>query len=291
MLSTCIRTGCCLVSQSCDKSPIRDCPILREFALVSLLSILLALFLLVWSPSSSLSQDSPCDPNLNQTFGNPNGYRLRVDRCEGIYVKEVAGNSALVIASLTKSFEQYDPALGKDLIVEWSAVGNERVWLRAYSLRRKLYYRMDTVRPPGSTSYTWPAVMLGSLDIEKKDVGVIGWTAYNVGNVQRNIYLPLQIAQQRRTPNTSDHYTLLLLSSVELEKVFISLTAPETNGRPGGFLRRDEELGYGYYPPDHPIDIPISGLKKPGVYHLEIGATLRAGGSTATELWFYHPGS
>lgn len=280
-----------LASQSYDKSSMRGCPIVREFALVSLVPILFGLFLFVCSPIASLPQDSPCDPNLNQTVGDPNGYRLRVDRCEGIYVKEVAGNSTLVIASLTKSFERYDPALGKDLIVEWPAVGNERVWLRAYSLRHKLYYRMDTVRRPGSTSYLWPSGMLGTLDIEKKDLGVVSWIMHSVGNVKRNVYLPLRIAQQKSTPGTSDHYTLLLLSSVELEKVFISLAAPESNGRPGGFLRRDEELGYGYYPPDRPIDISISELIKPGIYHLEIGATLRAGGSTATELWFYHPGS
>jgi hypothetical protein len=291
MLPSSVRAGCGLLTKSYCKSLMRACPIVREFVLVSFLAVLIALFLFVWSPSRSWSQDSPCDPDLNQTLGDPNGYRLRLDRCEGIYTKDVAGNSALVIVSLTKYFGQYNPAIGKDLIVAWPTLGNEPVWLRAYSLRRKLYYRMDTVRPAGSSPYLWPSGMLATLNIEKKDVGVISWTAYRVGNMKRNIYLPLRIEQQDATPNSSDHYALVVLSSVELEKVFISLTAPESKGQPGGYLRRDEELGYGYYPPDHPIDIPISGLTKPGIYHLEIGATLRAGGSTATELWFYHPGS
>ena len=280
---------CRLANQGCDRSPTY-CRLISGGFVPLFLSTLFAIILFLWAGIIALAQDSPCDPGLNQTIGDPNGYRLRGDRCEGIYIKEVAGSSTLVVVSMTESFEQYDATSGKSLYVEWPALGNERVWLRAYSLRRKLYYRMDAFRPPGSARYMWPSGTLDALGIEKKDLGIVGWTPYTVGNAKRDVYLPLRITQQDGLIGGFKNYKVLLLSSVELEKVFISLVSLDFNGRPDTFIRRDEELGYGYYPPDRPIDISISGMRKPGIYHLEIGATLRTGGSAATELWFYHSG-
>lgn len=57
------------------------------------------------------------------------------------------------------------------------------------------------------------------------------------------------------------------------------------------FLRDGEALEYGYYPAERDITIPITGLEIPGVYYLEIGATLKGGGVTTVELWFYHLGA
>ena len=52
--------------------------------------------------------------------------------------------------------------------------------------------------------------------------------------------------------------------------------------------QRDHSLGGSYYPAERPVMIDIPELKKAGIYDLEIGATLRAGGSWSTQVWFYH---
>src|SRR2546425_622955 len=106
-----------------------------------LASVLLSMLL---SASFSRATFAQCDPRLQQAGSDPNGYRLRGDRCEGIYIKEVAGTT--VVASLIEYVENFNPA-GQSLRIEWTAPGNASVRLRAYSLRHRLFYQMDARRP------------------------------------------------------------------------------------------------------------------------------------------------
>ena len=39
------------------------------------------------------AQESQCDPHLNAARGHPYEYRIRGDRCEGIYIEEVSNLS------------------------------------------------------------------------------------------------------------------------------------------------------------------------------------------------------
>lgn len=219
---------------------------------------------------------------------DPYGYRLRGDRCEGIYIKEVAGE-ALRVVSLTESVEDFDPATGKNLLVEWTTPGNVAVRLRAYALRQRLYYRMDTLRPAGSTTYDWPSNLLATFNLGRNEVGIVAWTTYWAGNTNHEVYIPLRIRQQAATiPSRS--YQLVLLPSVELAEVFISLAPAGRDWNPGAFIMKDQPLKPGYYPAGLGITINIPKPKTPGVYYLEIGATLRANGSSTATVWFYHPG-
>lgn len=249
-----------------------------------LFPLLLGLWL--WMPVSA--QESHCDPNLHPRGTSPLRYRLHGDRCEGIYIKEV-GSTTLLVASLTESFEDYDLSSGKDLIIEWTAPGDGGIHLRAQGVRPRLYYRMDTLRPPQSKSYAWPSNILAALKIGRKDIGLVGWTRYPVGKIKRNVYVPLRVTQ-RRNPSGSGRYQVVVVPGRELTEVFISVAAVGPNKRPGRFLRDGDALGYGYYPAGRGIRIPISNLKAPGVYYLGIGATLKGGGATAVDVWFYHRG-
>jgi hypothetical protein len=241
-------------------------------------------------PALAAVPKSPCDVALDQPAGNPYGYRLRGERCEGVYIQEVS-STTLLVASLTESFEDYDLASGKALLIEWPQVpGHGDVRLRTQGLRRRLFYRMDAVRPSGSTSFTWPAEILTALEISRKDIGIVGSTRLPVGQTERDVYVPLQIGQQRDL-SRSGSYRLVLLPGVELTELFISLAALGSDGRQHTSMKDEEALGYGYYPAERPIEVPIADLKTPGIYHLEIGARLRAGGAFTVELWLYHPDS
>jgi hypothetical protein len=234
----------------------------------------------------NLSAQSNCDSSLIQMSTGPLGYRARGDRCEGIYVKQV-GSTTLLVASFTEFFDPYDAKSGKSLEIEWGSLINKTgVQIRAQGVRQKLYYRMDSFRPAATTSYTWPTDILASLNISKKDIGVIGTTRHAVGQVQRDIYLPLRIRQQADTSRRGT-YNLALLPGVELAELYVSIASVGSDGNPQKFIRDNEKLEYGYYPAERIIEIPISGLSSPGIYYMEIGAALRNGGISTLELWFY----
>jgi hypothetical protein len=247
-------------------------------------------FLLFARSSSRLvsAQQSPCDPNLTQLGQNPQGYRLRGDRCEGIYIQPVSGSTTLLVASFTEFFEDFDPSLSGQLSVEWSPPADTSIHLRAYALREKLYYQMDTLVAGGKTTYLWPAGVLNALHLSRQDIGVVGFTEYYVGGENRILYVPLSIRAKNQEPKQG--YQLVLLPGAELKEVFISLAQVGTDGQPHSFLISDRPLGKGYYPAERGILIEIPRLKTPGVYYLEIGATSRYGGPITQRMWFYQAG-
>jgi len=166
-----------------------------------------------------------CDPHLLVRITNPYGYRLRGDRCEGLYVEEVGG-APLLIASWTESFLDYGLHSKQPLEIEWEAPhGTGDIRLRAQGLRRRLYYRMDTVRPFGSTSFAWPSDLLAGIGIPKRDVGVVGVTQVPVSATQREVYLPLRISQGGKVAAQPISYRLVLLPGVELSEVFITMVS------------------------------------------------------------------
>jgi hypothetical protein len=148
---------------------------------------------------------------------------------------------------------------------------------------------MDTVRLPGSISYSWPSDVLAALNLQKRDIGIVGFTHCSVGKIERDVYIPLRIKQSVDTKQ-SDKYQLILLPGIELSEVLITLASVGADGSPLVFLKEGEALKYGYYPAERGIEIPISGLQASGIYYLEIGTTQRGGGTSVIELWFFHPG-
>jgi hypothetical protein len=240
------------------------------------------------SSSPRAVQESHCDPQLKQTSDDPNGYRPRGDRCEGVYIREVA-STTLLVASLTDSVEDFNAGNGKPLLVEWAAPESGEVHIRAHSLRHRLYYRMDTVRPPGSKSYTWPTNLLSTFNLRRNELGWIAWTNYAVGSTTREVYLPLRV-RQTESPRSSG-YQLVLLPGVELSEVYISLAPVGRDGRAGAFIKKDEPLKYGFYPADRLIAVALPVLGTPGIYWVEIKAVRRTGGAaSAPPIWFYHSG-
>ena len=258
---------------------------LMKLQLVAVLLVVAPLPSLAARGNVSPGQAPSCDPLLEQPATNPYGYRLRGDRCEGIFVQQVAGTT-LLIASFTESFDKYDVRITRHLDIRWTAPAESPIQLRAYGLRRKLYYRMDTTQSSATGSYTWPTEVLAALNVGQPELGVVGWTRYRVGRVDRDVYLPLQIGPHRARSET---YTLVLLPGVPLSEVYVSMAAVGVDGRPTSFIRNEEPLKYNYYPAERPVDIPISRPSAPGIYYLLIGATMQSGGSVTAELWIYHP--
>ena len=232
-------------------------------------------------------QHGPCDPNLHQREQDPQGYRLRGDRCEGIYLQAVSGNS-LLVASFTRFFEDFDPGSLDKLSLEWSSPANTPVRLRAYALREKLYYQMDTVIAPDKATYSWPGGVLNTLHLSKPDIGVVGFIDYRLAGENRTIYLPLRIHEKALKPTHG--YQLVLVPGSQLKEIFISLAKVEADGRPHTFLISDRPLRRGYYPAERGTPVEIPNPTSPGIYFLEIGATTMYGEPLTQQIWFYHDG-
>jgi hypothetical protein len=239
------------------------------------------------SGTQASSQHSPCDLTLQRREEDPQGYRLRGDRCEGIYLQAVSGNP-LLVASFTSSFEPFNPGSLDKLSVEWSSPANIPVHLRANALREKLYYQMDTVVPPGKTAFSWPGDVLNALHLSKPDIGVIGFIEYRIGGEDRTVYLPLRIHEKARKP--SQGYEFVLVPGTQLKEVFLSLARVGADGRTGTFLFSDRPLRRGYYPAERGTVVEISNPDSAGIYFLEIGATTMYGEPLTQQIWFYHDG-
>jgi hypothetical protein len=230
------------------------------------------------------AQTAPCDPALVPTAADPWGYRVRGDRCEGTYAQPVGG-TPLIVASFTQRFAAFDPDSTASLTVRWPAADSGRVRLRAIALRRRTYYRMDAERPASAGEWEWPANLLAALELERPELGVMAWTHRLEGDTERDVLLPLRIDRGEAT-DSADDYALVVVPQVELTEVWVSISRMDADGMPVEWLRDEEPLGYGYYPADGAIEIAIARPARPGLYRVQLGARIRAGGSLATEFWF-----
>jgi hypothetical protein len=235
--------------------------------------------------TAALAEVNPCDLSLIQPPNNPYGYRLRGDRCEGVYVEQVGGED-LSIVSWTESFQAYDLSSTRPLQIEWDSPDKTEVRLIAHALRRRLYYRMDAISPAGTQSYRWKNDLLASLGINNDELGVLASANLRVGDSTHQVYLPLRIAQSGR-PAHASQYDLVVVPGEEASEMYVSIT-DETHSD-HALLKKDEPLGYGYYPAGRAVKIPIARPSSPGIYQVEIGATFRSGAVSTTELWFYNP--
>lgn len=243
-----------------------------------------ALALVVSAGFAARAQSSHCDPYLQVSHDNPLGYRLRGDRCEGVYVQQVT-NTPVLVASFGRVNLPKVTGQDRPVVIEWTPLAEE-LRLRTYSLKPRTYYRMDSRRPSGGGSYRWSSDVFAALELTSADIGVVAWTERNIGGTRRDVYVPVRVG----TPLApwDGVYDLVFVPGIELNEVFVGLSAVAADGRSGTAVTKAAPLKYGYYPAGRPIRIPVGPLVSPGIYVAEIGATLKAGGAISHELWFVH---
>ena len=229
----------------------------------------------------------PCDPTLARATKDPLAYGRRGDRCEGLYIKDVAGSGGLQVASFIESGTPFEIASGERLHVAWSQPGDSAVRLRAVALQRRVYYRMDVVRDRART-FEWPADVLVSLRLQPRDVGVVGWVERPVRGTVEEVYVPLRLGKAA-APARTGRYVLRVMPAAELVELYVTLTTLDASGRETRAIQRDVPLGHGFYPAERAISIPLPPLPEPGLYRIHLGATLRRGGPPANRtMVFYH---
>ena len=231
-----------------------------------------------------------CDPRLVPIKGDPLAYSTRGERCEGLYVLEVSGSADLALVAFTAGVDAAARTSEDRLQVRWGGTpDNLPLHVRAVSLRRPIYYRMDAVRRGESRQYDWPfAEVLGRLNLRHDELGILGWVEQTIGDRVSHVYVPLRLGV------TSDpapvQFVARVVPGVELSEVYVTLIALGPQGRELEYVKNDEPLNYGFYPAERAIPVKVTGLRGPGLYKLRLGARLRRGGSSTSTYVFYHAG-
>jgi hypothetical protein len=235
--------------------------------------------------------DGLCDRTLPSPPDDAQGYRERGDRCEGRYLRNVTSTTVWPV-SLTEVFEPFDASRDKALQVSWPAVdaGIKEVALRAESVKRRVYYRMDTRRPAADRKFSWPTQVLWALEMTSGDLGVLASTSLPVASVPRVVYLPARVTRGA-TAQPGAGYSLALMPGIELEELSTGLVRVGDDGRET-VLRPLMPLRYGYYPALRAvsIELPKNAFPARGVYRIELVARLAGSGASRSELWLYHAG-
>jgi hypothetical protein len=234
-------------------------------------------------------QAAPCDTTLKPR--GPSGYMARGDRCEGIYVSEVSGTE-LSLASLTRVFSDYNPDSITRLLVRWESPIDSGITLRARSVKRNVYYGMDTRRTGSVREFTWPTTILANQDLLRRDVGIVGWTTMRIGSRVERVYLPLHIVYDTAASQPGN-YQVKIYPSVRLREVYLTLSQLDSLGQVSRILMRGDSLRRAPYGARQPITVPIADPGARGIYRLEISARMldrNARALTLDPVLFFHPG-
>jgi hypothetical protein len=239
--------------------------------------------------TSSAAAPSHCDPSLAPSTNHPFAYAERGDRCEGVYIQAVSGTT-LALLSFTAAFNAIDPNASQPLVIEWPVPpGMREVQLRALSMQRRLFYRMDTSVQASSTRYRWPTDVLAAVKLKRADIGLLGWTRLAVGGAAQDVLLPLT-ASQGNPGAATGLYTFVVRPAAELGQLFLTVTRVAPDGSQLGTLQSTRELGYGYYPAEAAIEVTIDAPVERGLYAVHLGASLRSGGASTLQFMFHTPG-
>jgi hypothetical protein len=253
-------------------------------------TIFIEVILVVVAASAMSAQSDPCDPAIKgkEDRSNPSGYHLRSDRCEGIFIQEVSATGSLLVASLTATMQGFKPESGKPLDVEWKAPGSAKVNLRAYSLRPRLYYRMDTVQDAASALYHWPPAILATYGLKPTDVGLVAWTSVTVSNQRLEpVYVPLAVRDSKDAPWPASQ-RLVVVPPADLKEIYLTVSPVDANGVSGKPLR-EGPLGFGYYPAGGAVKIDLVPWPKAGIYLVQLAAERKDGANVVSKFWIYQP--
>jgi hypothetical protein len=252
------------------------------------IAAIVALLLSPGIPSRARTPQSPggsaitlvCDATLAPQRG-PLGYRLRGDRCEGLY-EQLAELGSMRPVSLTL---REVPVPDSELQLSWTGTPSKApVRVEAVTFKPNVYYRMNTIVAGGA--YRWPTNVLKAIGVSEVQWGVVATADENVNGASQRVYFPVDL-QPRSSTAPRGRYVLKVASVEDLSAVFLNIVGPMKTGQAGARVVSDQRIAGPYHSSATPIRIPLDfSAVDDGLYQVRLSATLsnRAGGTT---LSFY----
>ena len=225
---------------------------------------------------SPVRAQQPCDPDLQVKAGEQ-AYRQRGDRCEGLFAQQVSGT--VRIASVQFPRRGFQPT-GSSLRLGWSLPPGSQVYVRAVSLVDKTFFRMDTIRPAGSTSYAWPIDFLETINLKVGDVGLLSWSDLPIGSRTQRIYSPVSVRDSR-----SGDVEVVLIPEVPLRELSYSLYQLDAQGRVAATVFADREPELTLFSASAPLTITLPALEPKRIYRIEVAGLPRSGGAFTRDIY------
>ena len=141
-------------------------------------------WVLLFCGSLALAAATKCD-DLTPAGGGT-GYQKRDngDRCEGKFEGDRSFRG-VILAGFSRGPIAFQPGVSKALTLQWRS--KEAVHLRVSSVKKDFFYRMDSDRSTGDSSYRWKLELLAQLEAGSDDVAL---TAFS-GPAGKEIYYPV----------------------------------------------------------------------------------------------------
>jgi hypothetical protein len=194
---------------------------------------------------------SPCQLSRERSIG-AQGYRLRENRCEGLFVKPVQASSRLQLRGFHLGAPDYDLAIDDHLTVTVIGGGNgERGGvLLARSTLAGQYYQMDTTELEEDGHFLWSTTVLrdASVRVQPSDLALVyQWrTGAGVTHVRPVAVQGIQPARARRL-------YFIVLSEQPLSRIDLAISTAA--GQP--VRERSPLTGRAVHPPGVPIEVPF----------------------------------
>lgn len=226
---------------------------------------------------AAIAQQSACDQRILDVAGGGQPYADRTDRCEGTYKLQVG--AGLYLRSIYQSFGGFSLDTTREpLMIEWSSPPGRRIAVRADGWVGGEPYRMDAALAPGSQSFTWETLVLRALSSGSREpltrelLAVQAW----VDSAGTQLFLPVRIWQHER-PQQCGPVSIELWAMSRPDSVFVDVATVDAAGAHHSLGRR--ELGRRPYPLNGPLGFTLPEIKAPGMYLINLSATL------GTESW------
>lgn len=242
-----------------------------------MLRTLLVLLALAWLSHGNAVARQNCDPNLKVDRNDPLGYGPRGDRCEGVFLDKVSGT--IRIASLHFPKGDFEPRVGTTARLEWSLPPASQVQVQAVSLRPRLFYRMDAVRPGIATFYGWPTDFAARVQLKSNEIGFLSWADVKIGSRTEQVFSPISLGGR------SGETQIVLVPEAQLAELYYSLIKLDAQGRAEASIVSDQPLKRGTYPAGQPVTIRLPALESQRIYRLEIAAPQKNGGSITRDVY------
>lgn len=235
----------------------------------------------VWPGAARSQAEALCDPGLPQLRDHPYGYKVRGDRCEGLFAREVSAG-ALRIVGYGRHVEDFDASAGPPLRLRWQKPPMQgTVHVRVNCLRPRMYFRMDTQAPVARGEFAWQPGLVAALSLRRGDLAVLAWLTQNTADGPRRVLLPVDLLQRADLPGGRP-LRILATSDTEVAQWLLRLSPESGTERPA-----ETVSAAGYFPPGSAVELPLPPARNSAVCRLELMASLRDGGVSSTESWVY----
>jgi hypothetical protein len=202
-----------------------------------------------------------------QAVAGATGYQARSnsDRCEGLYVSPVAGET-LELFSFVAGMIRYDLSSDTVLTVVVPDVAHLQstvVNVRARAFESDVFYRMDAT-VEGGKSMDWPLnAVIAPLGLQADDIGILAW----IDRGDDTIYVPVSVVSKNTSRESANATVAAFRSSEELEVVRWRVWSASTRTSDWRTIRSSS---------DHPVEAyePVQFVvqRSPFVQTLEVDA-------------------